>query len=224
MKNKSLFSIEVLAYILKFVFAIFALFLLYFAIQDAVDLCDVLFTKHSELYNYGQLKGDDKHPFLAFLYDHQYSIYGGNTSRINDGVPFKKSIILYHLFGFLPNFMLFIVCCIAVIFFHNVCEKKLFDKRNAKKLLLIALLLVVIPIIEILGDQITLSITTNAINSKISNESNYLYPNIKFLGINHIYLFSALFVCSQYFILHHGNEQIEYTLNKKENNQNKIGA
>ncbi len=218
MKNKSLFSIEILAYILKFAFAIFALFLLYFAIQDFVDLTDVLFAKHSELYNYGQLKGDTKHQFLNFLYDHQYSIYGGNSNKINDGVPFKKSIILYHLFGFLPNFMLFIICCIAVVFFHNVCEKKLFDKNNAKKLLLISLLLVLIPIIEVIGDQIILAATTNAINSKINNSANYLSPKIKFIGFNYAYLLTAIFVYSQYLILHYGNDKIEYTIKQHELN------
>jgi len=222
MKRKSLFSIEVLAYILKFVFGIVAIFMVYLMVKDAIELFDVLFTKHSELYNYGSLrKGDVKHPFLAYLYDHQYSIYGNNATKIGDGVPFKTSIVLYYLFGVLSNFILFIICCIAVIFFHKISERKVFDKKNARKLLLIAILIIAIPLLNLVGDQIILHNTTKAINSVIDNKDNYLSPGVKFLGMDYTYLVTALFTLSLYFFVSKGEEEIEYSIKHLKDNQKK---
>ena len=222
MKRKSLFSIEVLAYILKFVFGIVAIFMVYLMVKDAIELFDVLFTKHSELYNYGSLrKGDVKHPFLAYLYDHQYSIYGNNATKIGDGVPFKTSIVLYYLFGVLSNFILFIICCIAVIFFHKISERKVFDKKNARKLLLIAILIIAIPLLNLVGDQIILHNTTKAINSVIDNKDNFLSPGVKFLGMDYTYLVTALFALSLYFFVSKGEEEIEYSIKHLKDNQKK---
>lgn len=210
MKRKTLFSIEVLAYIMKYVFILASLVILFFAVQSFLDLSDVIFTKHAELFNYGQLRGDPKHPFLSFLYDHQYSIYGNGSNKIGDTVPLKTSLIFYFLFGFISKFLLFIICCIAVVFFHKLAERKVFDKKNAKKLLFISLLLVAIPIIEIVGDQICMAITTKSINSVLSSSAKKQEPGLKFLGINYPYLISALFSTSLYFALRHGEDEVTY--------------
>ena len=212
MKRKSLFSIEILAYILKYVFTIAALVVLFFAVQNFIEFSDILFTKHSELFNYGQLRGDPKSPFLSFLYDHQYSIYGNGSNKIGDTVPLKTSLIFYFLFGFISKFLLFIVCCIAVVFFHRLSEGKAFDKKNSKKLLSIACLFVAIPLIELIGDQVVLAITTKAINSVLSSTAKQVEPAVKFLGINCPYLFTALFTISLYFTLRHGEDEVNYKI------------
>ena len=214
MKRKSLFSIEILAYILKYVFTIASLVVLFFAAQNFVEFTEIIFTKHSELYNYGVLNGDVKHSFFSFLYDHQYSIYGNGANKIGESVPFKTSLVFYFLFGFISKFLLFIVCCIAVVFFHRLAERKVFDRKNSKKLVSIAVLLAVIPIVEIIGEQVVLGITTNAINSVLSSSANKQEPGVKFLGINYPYLFSSIFAISLYFVLKHGQHEVEYQVSQ----------
>lgn len=210
MKRKSLFSIEILAYILKYVFTLASLVVLFFAVQNFIEFSEIIFTKHSELYNYGVIKGDTKHVFFSFLYDHQYSIYGNGANKIGDTVPFKTSLVFYFLFGFISKFLLFIVCCIAVVFFHRLSERKVFDRKNSKKLVSIAVLLVTIPIIELIGDQVVLAVTTNAINSVLAAGVKKQEPGIRFLGINYAYLFTSLFSISLLFVLRHGEAEIEY--------------
>ena len=88
--------------------------------------------------------------------------------------------------------------------------RKVFDRKNSKKLVSIAVLLVTIPIIELIGDQVVLAITTNAINSVLAAGAKKQEPGIRFLGINYAYLLTSLFSISLLFVLRHGEAEIEY--------------